>query len=92
MKCEYDMEQIAMLVEKQIGVYWNFRPGGGIKCSMQKTLKRLEINLGILTCLGANTTKVGNIKAYLLTTLYNAPMTISNYYTAEVNHDLYGSG
>ena len=46
----------------------------------------------ILTCLGANTTKVGNIKAYLLTTLYNAPMTISNYYTAEVNHDLYGSG
>ncbi len=46
----------------------------------------------ILTCLGANTTKVGNIKAYLLTTLYNAPLTISNYYTAEVNHDLYGGG
>ncbi len=46
----------------------------------------------ILTCLGANTMKVGNIKAYLLTTLYNAPLTISNYYTAEVNHDLYGSG
>ena len=46
----------------------------------------------ILTSLGANTTKVGNIKAYLLTTLYNAPTTISNYYTAEVNHDLYGSG
>ena len=46
----------------------------------------------ILTSLGANTTKVGNIKAYLLTTLYNAPMTISNYYTVEVNHDLYGSG
>ncbi len=46
----------------------------------------------ILACLQSNTTKVGNIKAYLLTTLYNAPMTISNYYTAEVNHDLYGSG
>ena len=46
----------------------------------------------ILTCLSSNTTKVGNIKAYLLTTLYNAPMTISNYYTAEVNHDLYGNG
>ena len=45
----------------------------------------------ILNCLSTNTTKVGNIKAYLLTTLYNAPMTISNYYTAEVNHDLYGS-
>ena len=45
----------------------------------------------ILNCLSTNTTKVGNIKAYLLTTLYNASMTISNYYTAEVNHDLYGS-
>lgn len=44
----------------------------------------------ILLCLNTNTTKVGNIKAYLLTTLYNAPMTISNYYTAEVNYNLYG--
>ena len=38
-----------------------------------------------------NTTDVRNIKQYLLTTLYNAPMTISNYYTAKVNHDMYGS-
>lgn len=42
----------------------------------------------VLTCLAANTTKVGNIKAYLLTTLYNAPLTMSNYYQAEVNHDM----
>ena len=26
----------------------------------------------------------------LLTTLYNAPVTCSNYYKAEVNHDFYG--
>lgn len=38
-----------------------------------------------------NTTDVRNIKQYLLTTLYNAPMTISNYYTTKVNHDMYGS-
>ena len=38
----------------------------------------------VLFCLHRNTTKVGNIKAYLLTTLYNAPLTISNYYQAEV--------
>ena len=44
----------------------------------------------VLFCLNRNTTKVGNIKAYLLTTLYNAPLTISNYYQAEVNHDMYG--
>ena len=46
----------------------------------------------VLFSLHRNTTKVGNIKAYLLTTLYNAPLTISNYYQAEVNHDMYGGG
>ncbi len=46
----------------------------------------------ILTCLRANTSKVGNIKSYLLTVLYNAPMPMSSYYAAEVNHDLFGSG
>lgn len=44
----------------------------------------------VLFSLHRNTTKVGNIKAYLLTTLYNAPLTISNFYQAEVNHDMYG--
>lgn len=45
----------------------------------------------ILGCLKENTTKVRNIKQYLLATLYNAPGTINSYYTALVNHDLYGS-
>lgn len=44
----------------------------------------------VLDCLSRNTTKVRNIRAYLLTSLYNAPRTISSYYTAEVGHDLYG--
>ncbi|MDL2235902.1 helix-turn-helix domain-containing protein [Christensenellaceae bacterium OttesenSCG-928-L17] len=42
-------------------------------------------------CIDKNTTKVHNIKSYLLTTLYNAPATIDSYYRAEVAHDLYGS-
>ena len=42
-------------------------------------------------CIDKNTSKVYNIKAYILTTLYNAPVTIDSYYRAEVNHDLYGS-
>lgn len=46
----------------------------------------------VLGCLRGNTSKVGNIRSYLLTTLYNAALTIDNYYRAEVNHDLYGSG
>ncbi|NSG11819.1 replication initiator protein A [Blautia producta] len=43
-------------------------------------------------CLQRNTTKVGNIKSYLLTTLYNSALTIDHYYQAEVNHDMYGGG
>ena len=44
----------------------------------------------VIGCMERNTTKVSNIKSYLITALYNAPNTISHYYTAEVNHDLYG--
>ena len=46
----------------------------------------------VIDCLKENTTKVRNIRAYLLTSLYNAPTTINSYYTALVNHDLYGGG
>ncbi len=45
----------------------------------------------VLYSLKTNTTKVHNIKNYLITTLYNSSMTIDNYYSAEVNHDMYGS-
>ena len=44
----------------------------------------------VFDCLDKNTTKVRNIKAYLLAALYNAPATMDSYYRAEVNHDLYG--
>lgn len=44
----------------------------------------------VMECLDKNTTDVRNIKAYMLTTLYNAPITIDSYYQARVNHDLYG--
>ena len=46
----------------------------------------------VFDCLRRNTTKVCNIRAYLLTSLYNAPTTIGQFYQAEVQHDLYGSG
>lgn len=44
----------------------------------------------VLDCLKNNTTKVRNIKSYLLTALYNSYSTMDHYYTAEVNHDMYG--
>ena len=43
-----------------------------------------------LDCMRENTTKVRNIKQYLKAVLFNAPSTIDSYYTALVNHDLYG--
>ena len=44
----------------------------------------------VLDCIHDNTTEVRNIKSYMLTTLYNASMTIDHYYQTKVGHDLYG--
>ena len=41
-----------------------------------------------MDCMRKNTSKIHNIKKYLLAALFNAPSTISGYYQAEVNHDL----
>lgn len=34
--------------------------------------------------------KIKNMKAYLLATLFNAPTTMANHYRAEANYDMYG--
>ena len=44
----------------------------------------------VLERMRETTTKIRNIRGYLLTALYNAPVTIGPYYQAEVQHDLYG--
>ena len=41
----------------------------------------------VFDCLQENTTQVKNIKQYLLTVLFNAPVTIASHYAARVNHD-----
>ncbi|MBQ4522513.1 MAG: replication initiator protein A [Lachnospiraceae bacterium] len=46
----------------------------------------------VIECMQNTTTKVGNIKAYMVTALYNAPTTINHYYQQEVQHDMYGGG
>ena len=51
-----------------------------------------RINFGhieyVMACMQKNTTRVRNIKAYMLTALFNAPGTMNSYYRAEVNHDM----
>ena len=46
----------------------------------------------VMECLHNNTTEVRNMKQYLLTVLFNAPTTMSNHYTSQVNHDMYAGG
>ena len=41
----------------------------------------------ILECLKENSTQIRNIKQYLLATLYNAPVTVDSYYSAQVRHE-----
>ena len=41
-----------------------------------------------MDCLQKNTTKVRNIKSYLLTILFNAGSTMDSYYRAMVNYDM----
>lgn len=45
----------------------------------------------VLLSLKRNTSEVKNIRAFLITTLYNAPTTKDAFFTALVNHDMYGS-
>ena len=46
----------------------------------------------VIGCMKNTTTKITNIKAYMVTTLYNAPSTINHYYQQDVQHDMYGGG
>ena len=44
----------------------------------------------VFEVMNKNPSDIRNIKAYLLTALYNASLTIDNYYSALVNHDFHG--
>ena len=58
-----------------------------------ETVKRRFLELDsshikyVIESLNQTTTKINNIRAYLLTALYNAPVTIGPYYSAAVRHD-----
>lgn len=42
----------------------------------------------VMDSMRQNTTRIVNIRAYMLSALYNAPLTISQYYTSLVSHDM----
>lgn len=64
------------------------KPASVVKSQLMKlTMEHIQY---VQKCLMDNSTKVRNIRQYLLTTLYNSPMTIQPFYQAWVNNDLYG--
>ena len=73
---------------KTIRIAGDDKPIEIVKSRLMK-LNSLHIQY-VLDCLKENTTYVRDMKQYLLTTLFNAPVTIDSYYQARVNHDLYG--
>jgi hypothetical protein len=98
LSAQYDREQLDEIIEimlecicsnaDTIRIAQDDVPQELVKSRMLKiNSEHIEYIFG---CLKSNTTKVRNIKAYLKAVIYNAPVTISNYYSAEVNHDLYG--
>ena len=94
----YGYERVDELVELMLQTVLSQRPyiriaGDDYPCEVVKS-RFLKVNFShveyVFDCLDNNTTKVRNIKSYLLAALYNAPATMDSYYRAEVNHDLYG--
>lgn len=93
----YRVELVDELVELMIEIFMMpddsvVRIGGTkksvavIKSRFQK-INQLHIEY-VLDSMQKNQTNIGNIKAYLLTTLYNSTITMDSYYQAKVNYNL----
>ena len=91
----YSREDVDEVVELLADTLNTTRPtvrvgGGDIPtgqvCDRLQRLEFIHIEY-VFDCLYRNSTQVRNIRAYLLTALYNAPTTINHYYQAAVQHD-----
>ena len=80
--------EVCSSTQKSIRISGDEKPIQVVKSRLMK-LNQEHIQY-VLDCFRENTTRVRNIKQYLLASLYNAPMTIDSYYRARVQHDLYG--
>lgn len=89
------IDELVSIIVDTVAIRRKYILIGGEKISYDVVAgKLLKLNSShiqyVLECMKKNTTKVKNIKNYILTTLYNAPNTMELYYQSEVNHDLYG--
>ena len=93
--CRFNREDVNEITELIVDVLCSTRPtlriGGEDLPATQVKDRFYRLDFGhleyVFYCLRNNTTQIRNIRAYLLTALYNAPTTINNYYQAAVQHD-----
>ena len=82
---------VDVLASKQSTGYiaGEFRPLEDIRARFQQlTIDHMEY---VLDCLSRTTTRIRNLRQYMLTALFHAPLTMEEYYDNAVRHDLYGS-
>ena len=94
----FDIARVNEMVEIMLDVVCSTRPTiciNGEDMPQQVVKSRfLKLNSShieyVLHAMDECPSDIRNIRAYMLTTLYNASLTMDNYYSALVNHDLYG--
>lgn len=93
---QYDKEEVDEIVNLMMDIICSTSKtiriaGQDLQADIVKS-RILKLNIlhiqYVINCINKNTTKVRNIKSYMITALYNAPATINHYYKAEINHDL----
>ena len=87
------LDEIAQLVQETVcSTRSRIRVAGSdypAEVVRSKLLKLNSEHIRFVTdCLKQNTTRIRNIRQYLLTALFNAPSTMNSYYTALVAHDM----
>ena len=98
MKYQYELldELVEIIVDVVAVQRKSIRIGGADYSYELVKGKFLKLDAGhiryVLDSMEKTITHIANIKAYLLTALYNALNAISNYYSAEVNYYEYGEG
>lgn len=96
----YDLDRINELVEIMLDAVCSTSPtirinGEDMPQPVVKS-RFLKLDSGhidyVLQAMNDCPSDIRNIRAYLLTALYNASLTIDNYYSACVNYDFHGKG
>ena len=83
----YDLVLETVLCRKS--TIWISKNEYPVNLVKSKFLKLNHMHLEyVMGCMKDNTTKVRNIKNYLLSALFNAPTTIGSYYQSEYRHDM----